>query len=182
MSHKFNFAIDSQDKCRPMPGSVIVGRKDTETVAHVALKLIGYMLFYRDRLRLEPRLHDDAIPFEPTLVQLDYELRPTLWVECGECSINKLDKLAVKCPEAELWVVKRSFDAAEELKVQMAKHELRKGRYGIVGLDPVMFDEVETLVRGRNEVMWLEGDFEEKKMQFDFNALWFDTEFTVLRH
>ena len=65
MSHKFNFAIDSQDRRRPMPGSVIVGRKDTETVAHVALKLIGYMLFYRDRLRLEPRLHDDAIaPFD----------------------------------------------------------------------------------------------------------------------
>ena len=45
-----------------------------------------------------------------------------------------------------------------------------------------MFDEVEGLVRGRNEIMWLEGDFEEKKMQFDFNGLWFDTEFTVLKH
>jgi hypothetical protein len=105
-----------------------------------------------------------------------------LWVECGECSINKLDKLAVKCPEAELWVVRRSFKSAEELKVQMAKHDLRKGRYGIVGLDAEMFDEIEGMVHGRNEVMWLEGDFVEKKMQFDFNGLWFDTEFTVLNH
>ena len=25
-------------------------------------------------------------------------------VECGECSISKLHKLAVKCPEAEIWI------------------------------------------------------------------------------
>ncbi len=182
MSHKFNFVIDSQDKRRPMPRTVIVGRKDTETMGHVALKLIGYMLFFRDRLRIEPRLPHDSIPYEPDLVQLDYELRPVLWVECGECSIAKLDKLSVKCPEAEIWVVKRSFQAAVDMKAQMVKHELRKERYGVVGLDAEMFDEVEGMVRGRNEVMWLEGDFEEKKMQFDFNGLWFDTEFTVLRH
>jgi hypothetical protein len=179
MSHKFSFTIDSQDRKRPMPRSVIIGRKENETVVHVALKLFGFMLFFRDRLRIEPRLHDDAIPFEPDLIQLDYEMRPQLWVECGECSLNKLDKLAVKCPEAELWAVRRSFGELDDLLVQMRKHDLRRGRYGLVGLDAEMFDEIIGLMGTRNNVMWLAGDFEEKTMQFDFNGLWFDAPFRV---
>ena len=81
MSAKYNFYFKSEDRQRPLPDKLILGQNDSETVTHVALKLLAYLLFYRERLQVELNLHSDQVPFTPDLVQLDYELRPKLWVE-----------------------------------------------------------------------------------------------------
>ncbi len=182
MSARYTFTLESQERRRPFPRKIIIAQNETETIAHVGLKFIAFLLFARERLQIEPRLHNENIPFVPDLVQFDYELRPALWVECGECSLAKLDKLAVKVPEAEIWAVRRSLEEAEHLRLAMEKHELRRGRYGIVGLDAAFFEEVCSHICERNSVTWMAGDFETPAMQFDFNGLWFDTPFTVLRH
>src|SRR5690348_18094507 len=94
MAGKFNFQLQSQDRRRDFPHKIILGQQETETVAHLALKFLGYLLFFRERLQIETNLNNAAIPFTPDLVQLDYEMRPQLWVECGECGVSKLHKLA----------------------------------------------------------------------------------------
>lgn len=181
MSSRFAFHVQSQDnRRRDLPERVFIGRKETETTKHVLLKFLGFVLFHRDRLQIETELHDDNIPFTPDLVQLDYTLRPALWVECGEVSVAKLDKLAVKVPESEIWVVKRSPAEAASLLHDMAKHDLRRKRYRIVAFDPEMFDEALASLVPRNEVFWVRGEFDPPHLQFDFNSLWFDSEFQVL--
>lgn len=181
MSGKYSFDLKSEERRRPLPGKIIVGQKENEGVKHVLLKFMAFVLFHRERLQIEPRLLDDNIPFEPDVIQLDYSLRPALWVECGECGVGKLHKLAVKVPDAEIWVVKRSPVDAENLFRAMAKEELRRDRYGIIGLDPAMFDEMCALLRPRNALVWFSGEFDPPRLQFDFNGLWFDTGFTVLK-
>jgi hypothetical protein len=181
MSGKYSFHLQSTDPRRDLPPRLIIGQRETETPAHVLLKLLGYLLFHRARLQIEPALHDDNIPFLPDLVQFDYTLRVALWVECGECSVQKLDRLAVKVPEAELWVLKRSPAEAEGLLRSMAKHELRRNRYHLAGFDPDMFAELEGLLRPRNELYWVAGTFDPPALQLDFNGLWFDAPFTVTR-
>jgi hypothetical protein len=84
-------------------------------------------------------------------------------------------------PDAEIWIVKRSPADAENLFRAMAKEELRRNRYGIIGLDPDMFDEMCALLRPRNELAWFGGEFDPPRLRFDFNGLWFDAAFTVLR-
>jgi hypothetical protein len=180
MSSRFAFHVQSRDRRRELPERVFIGRKETETTQHVLLKFLGFSLFHRPRLKIEAELHDDNIPFKPDLVQLDYTLRPALWVECGEVSAAKLDKLAVKVPEAEIWVVKRSPAEAESLLREMAKHDLRRNRYHLLAFDPEMFDEALSSLGSRNEVFWLLGEFSPPQMQFDFNGLWFDCSFRVL--
>lgn len=181
MSARFAFHVESQDnRRRDLPERVFIGRKETETTKHVLLKFLGFVLFHRERLQIETELHDDNIPFTPDLVQLDYTLRPALWVECGEVSVAKLDKLAVKVPEAEIWVVKRSPAEAESLLREMAKHRLRRNRYRIVAFEPDMFDEALASLAPRNEVFWLRGEFDPPNLQFEFNGLWFDCEFQVM--
>jgi hypothetical protein len=143
--------------------------------------MLAYVLFYRERLQIEGDVHNDSIPFRPDLVWLDYELRPRLWIECGECSVHKLNKLAVKVPDAEIWIVKRSVAQAEHLMAAMAKEELRRGRYQLLAFDAEMFDELCGLLRSRNEVVWFAGNCELARMQFEFNQLWFDAPFTLLR-
>jgi uncharacterized protein YaeQ len=178
MAGKFSFHLTSADRRRDLPGKIIIGQRESETPAHVLLKALGYLLFYRERLQIEPRLHDDNIPYEPDLVQFDYTLRAVLWVECGECPVQKLDRLAVKVPDAEIWVIKRSAAESEDLLRLMAKNELRRNRYHVIGLDADVFGELENLLRARNELYWVAGDFEPPRLQFDFNGLWFDTAFT----
>jgi len=181
MSGKYSFDLQSEERRRSLPGKIIVGQKENESVKHVMLKFMAYLLFYRERIQIEPRLPDDTIPFEPDIIQLDYSLRPSLWVECGDCGVGKLHKLAVKVPEAEIWIIKRSPADAEHLYRAMEKEELRRERYGLVGLDPAMFDEMCDLLAPRNQLTWFSGDFDPPHLQFDFNGLWFDTTFTVLR-
>lgn len=182
MAGKFSFHLASADKRRALPGKVIIGQHDTETTTHVLLKLLSFLLLFRERLQIEPRLHDDNIPYLPDLVQFDYTLRPSLWVECGDSGIEKLDRLAVKVPEAELWIVRRSGTEAEHLLRLMAKHGLRRNRYHLVGLDTGMIAEIEGLLRPRNEVFWVTGTFDPPQLQFEFNGLWFDAPFQVFRH
>jgi hypothetical protein len=181
MSGKYSFHLKSEERRRPLPNRIIVGQKETETVKHVMLKFMAFVLFYRERIQIEPRLLDDNIPFEPDVIQLDYSLRPSLWVECGECGVGKLHKLAVKVPDAEIWVIKRSLADVENLCRAMEKEELRRNRYGLIGLDSAMFDEMCGLLGPRNQLTWFSGAFDPPQLQFDFNGLWFDTTFTVLR-
>lgn len=181
MSGKYSFELRSSDRRRDLPHKILIGQAETETVRHVALKLLGYLLFHRDRLQVEVNLHNDSIPYVPDLVQLDYELRPVLWVECGECGLNKLDKLAVKVPEAEIWVLKASPLDVEQLVRQMTKGDLRRNRYQLIGFDPEMFTEVCGLIHSRNELFWVGGDFDPPRLQFDLNGLWFDAPFTLVR-
>ena len=181
MAGKFVFNLKSDDKRRRFPYKVLLGQQENETTKHILLKLLGYLIFFRERLQIEGNLHNDNIPFAPDLVQLDYELRPQLWIECGECSVSKLDKLAVKAPEAEIWVLKRSESEARSLLAAMKREQLRRERYTVLGFDAEMFDEMRELLRERNEVFWVSAEFEPPRLQLDFNGLWFDAPFTVTR-
>ena len=180
MTGKYSFDLKSEERRRALPSKIIVGRKENEEVKHVLLKFMAYVLFHRERLQIEPRLTDDNIPFEPDVIQLDYSLHPALWVECGECSVAKLHKLAVKIPDAEIWIIKHSLAEAESLYRAMEKEELRRDRYGLIGLDGGMFDEMCEMIKPRNQLTWFSGEFDPPQMQFEFNELWFDTTFDVL--
>ena len=181
MSGKYNFDLKSDERRHPLPPKIIVGRKENEGAKHVMLKFLAFVLFYRERLQIGQRLPDETFPFEPDVVQLDYLLRLSLWVDCGECTVHKLHKLAVKAPDAEIWIVKRSPADAQQLHAAMAKAELRRNRYGIVGLDAAMFDELCGLLAPRNALTWFAGEFDPPHLQFEFNGLWFDHTFTVLK-
>jgi uncharacterized protein YaeQ len=181
MSSKYSFTLQSENSRRLLPRKLIIGCQDTETTRHVLLKLLGYLLFHRERLLMEPRLEDDNIPYRPDLAEVDYQMRVRLWVECGECSVQKLNKLAVKVPEAELWVIKRSAFEVEELMHAMHKGRLRTDRYNLLALDHEMFDELRGTLATRNEVLWVRASFSPFLMQFDFNGLWFELEGRVFR-
>jgi hypothetical protein len=176
MSSKYSFTLQSGEPRSILPRKLIIGCQDTETTRHVLLKALGFLLFHRERLLMEPRLDDDNIPFRPDLVELDYQMRVRLWVECGECSVQKLDKLAVRVPESELWVIKRSKHEVEELMEGMRKGRLREDRYNLLALDHNVFDEVRGHLGTRNELFWVRGDLDPPLLQFDMNGLWYELE------
>jgi uncharacterized protein YaeQ len=175
---KFTFRLASKIANHPLPPKILVTQEPAEPLDHVLLKVLAYVLFYRDRLQIEPRLHDDNIPFIPDLVQLDFELRPALWIECGETPARKLDKLAVKVPQAEIWLMQRSPAALAAARGEMHRCGLRNDRYRLLALEAVMFDEALGLLRERNEIVLYRCDLAGGQVQFDFNGVWFEAEVT----
>jgi len=182
MSARHVFNLRSLERRRPLPVKILMVQRETETLTHILLKFFAYLLFHRERIQLEPSLDEAFLSYRPDIVQFDFEGRIALWVECGECPIEKLDRLAVKAPYGEIWVMKRSPEEAAALAQRMAREGLRKGRYGLIGLDPAMLDEVASLATARNDIVWHRGSFEPPGLQFEFNGLWFEAEFSVLRH
>ncbi len=181
MPTRFTFQLSSDNARLGLPYKVFFRQRDTETPTHILLKLLGYLMFFRERLQIEPRLPDENIPFEPDLVELDYTLRPVLWVECGECSVAKLDKLAVKAPEAELWVLKRCRGELEHLRQSMDKHKLRRDRYNLVGFEAAAFAEVLGALETRNELFWVGWQEDPHELHFDLNGLWYELPFRQIR-
>jgi uncharacterized protein YaeQ len=174
VSAKYSFRLSSEIKTHPLPGKILIGQHPLESSEDVILKLLARVIFSRDRLQLEPRYHDDNIPFVPSLLQLDYQLRPALWVECGDCPVAKIDKLAVKAHEAEIWIVLRSAQAVERLVHEMAKHDLRRNRYHLLGFDEAMVEEMNSLLTASNTLSLFHLNLREPMIQFEFNGLWFD--------
>ncbi|HRI12173.1 MAG TPA: YaeQ family protein [Verrucomicrobiota bacterium] len=169
MAAKFTFQCSSDDRRRPLPHKILFGLGVNETARHVILKFVAWVLFFRERLMIETDVQNDSIPFVPDLCQLGYDMRPTLWIECGECSVTKLNKLAVKCPEAALWIVKGTRAEAETLMRLMTKEELRRNRYELLVLDSGMVEELLGLTHERNTFHLFRADFEDRQLQFEFN-------------
>lgn len=182
MNGRFRFDLTSEDYRRLLPEKVIIGMKSTETEAHVLLKCLGFVLLYRERLEIEKKLPQDAIQFVPDLVQLDFQLQPVFWGECGDCSVDKLNRLAVKAPEAEIWVIKKCYAEAEQLMQLMQKRGLRTGRYHVVALESDFMEELLGLLKGKNRLHFMAADFEPPALQIEFNGLWFDVPFRYWTH
>lgn len=155
---------------------------------HISLKLLAYILFYRDRLQVETEVPDEGIPFIPDLVELGYDLRPRLWIECGDCGTGKLHKVAVKCSEAEIWCLKRTSAESDGLIRNLSKDGIRKGRIGIISFETGFFDELCQCMQERNQLNWYRGGFtgqnglEIPGMQFELNNIWFESDFAVTRY
>jgi hypothetical protein len=179
VSAKYSFRLSSEIKTHPLPGKILIGQGLLETAESVFLKLLARVVFSRERLQLDPRLHDENIPFNPSLVQLDYEMRPALWIECGECPVTRINKLAVKAHEAEIWIVLGSTTAVADLTREMAKHGLRRNRYHLLGFEESLIEELKSLLRSSNTFTLFHLNLLQPNIQFEFNELWFDSNFVT---
>jgi hypothetical protein len=181
MTAKFTFTLASSKKNSRLPHKLLIAQDSLDSVADVALKLLSYLIFFRERLQLETDLHLLHLPFVPNLVQLDYSLNPVFWVECGECEIKRLKKLAVKIPDAEIWIVLGNADLAEELIRKMKKAKLRPNRYSILAFDADMFIEFCSLLHTRSTLFWHTRLWDPPNLQFELDTVWFDAPFSVTR-
>lgn len=181
LSAKFTFRLTSNLRNHPLPAKILIAQQPVEPLDHVLLKLLAFVVFQRDRLQLQPRLHDDNVPYVPDLLQLDFTLRPVLWVDCGDVSVARLDKLAVKTPWAEIWAVTRSRQHLDVLAGEMTRLNLRRNRYRLLAFDGGMFEEMLRLLNERNELALYGASLETGELQLDFNGLWFEGTMAVER-
>jgi uncharacterized protein YaeQ len=174
LSTKLTFALGSDEKNRKLPSKIVVSQSQNETLDHVLLKALAFVIFHNDRLRLEVDLELPGVPFVPDLVALALDGRPELWIECGEVSLHKLEKLTLKLNDTDLWIVKKSAGEVSKT-VELARRNIKRlGRLRLLTFDPGFIPELLALASGSNSlhlVKLVPGEM----MQLVFNNLWFET-------
>jgi hypothetical protein len=155
-----------------LPAQLTLLGRQTEQPTHLLLKLLAFLMLFRDRLQLEPPRPRDDLRFRPDLLELNDTGDPLLWVECGECSLAKLARLAPHVPGAEIWVFKASVGEARELRRRMAAAEIPTGRHRILGFERRAFREVLGELRPQNELCWLGQRRDPVGVEFELNGLW----------
>ena len=71
----------------------VLGADPSELPWHIALKLLGLLLFFDPGLQVEQGL---GWHYKPDLLSLDAEGRVRLWIDCGNISVRKVDRVANK--------------------------------------------------------------------------------------
>jgi hypothetical protein len=142
-----------------------------EKLDHLAMKLAAFVMFFP----LAPIV--DPSPDHPSLAGLD--LKPDLlsvneggdirlWLECGEASINKLDKVSRRLGQARIVVITASIHKANQLRKTLEKDVRHGARIEIWTWQPGDF---ETWLKAMGEKVEIFGDAHEKSFNLVVNGV-----------
>ncbi len=114
---------------------LILAPQPQETLEHLALKLAAYLLFwaYDPKVELSPKHPALAQQeFRPDLIALDEAGEVRLWVECGNVTLHKLDKLIRRYPAARLCVLKATEAEGKRLRNDLREQVPRQERVEVL--------------------------------------------------
>lgn len=98
---------------------ILLVAKPEEKLDHLAMKLAACAMFLPLSPIVEPSSdHPSLYGFDirPDVMALDEGGGIKLWLECGEVSINKLDKVVRRLPETRVIVLKSMMRQAQQLR------------------------------------------------------------------
>lgn len=129
---------------------LVLGAWTGEKTWHVVLKLLGYVLFYEQRPRIEAGI---GWHFKPDLVSLDDRGAVALWVDCGNIAPRKIDRVATKVGEPDrFFILKRRRQEAELLRRLLDGRIKHPGRVHLIAFDDGFVDELSTRLDGTNRL------------------------------
>ncbi len=109
---------------------VILVAKPEEKADHLAMKLAAFAMFLPLGPVVSPAMDHPGLAgleIRPDVCAFNDAGEVSLWVECGEVSINKLDKLTRRLPETRIVVIKAQMRQAKQLRESLTD-EVRHGK------------------------------------------------------
>lgn len=128
----------------------VIEQAPSEVSWHIALKLLGYILYFDRKPQIE---QDVGQHYRPDLFSWDeFHQNVSLWIDCGNIAVKKIDKVATKMGKSGEFVILRrtEFDAKNlSDRIQKIKHP---ERVTIISFEDRFVDQVADLIEGTNEV------------------------------
>lgn len=90
-----------------------------ESMRHVLMKLLGYLVCYHDELRIEMSAQQH---YKPDLLRLNERGDPLQWIDCGQTTLRKLDRISQRNHETMIDIIKAT---PGELKLYKAQADRR---------------------------------------------------------
>ena len=148
---------------------LILAPKPEEKVDHLALKLAGFLMFLPMGPVVEPSSDHPSLfgyDVKPDVMAMDAGGDILLWLECGEVSINKLDKVSRRLVRGRIVVLKKSLREAKQLRERMGD-EVRQSQRVEVWTWPA--GEFERWVGAMQEKTEIFGEAHEKSFNLVVN-------------
>lgn len=131
---------------------IVLESRPGEGLPHIVLKILAMALFHDPRLQIEPTM-DDSDRYKPDLLVRQDDYRPKLWVECGQCRVQKLDKITFKHYDAKVMLLKRTAREAREI-LERCRGTVRKlESIEFIGFDNNFVDNAATALSGKNDIV-----------------------------
>lgn len=147
---------------------VLVPRPE-EKLDHLALKLAAYAMMLPLEPIVDPSVNHPALrdfDLKPDLLALNMAGEIVLWLECGEVSINKLDKVIRRLPDCRVVVLKPNKHKALQQREMVAEHIRQADRVEIWAWPDDTFKEWEGAVEEKIEIF---GEAHEKSLNLVIN-------------
>jgi uncharacterized protein YaeQ len=140
-----------------------------ESNQHVMMKLLSYILFYHPELRIEMSIGQH---YKPDLVRLNEANEPVQWVDCGQTSLKKLDKISQKNRLTYIDIVKKSHGELVAYRAQALTRLAQPERVRYWTFDAGFVDELaERLVQRHDLVATLPAGLEHLYLLIDGQEL-----------
>jgi uncharacterized protein YaeQ len=110
-------------------GKVILAGRPEETAEHLALKLAAVAMFLPGDPIVDPSPDHPALDgyeVRPDVCVLDDGGQIKAWIECGEVSINKIDKISRRLTGARIVVLKSQRHQALKMRAVL-QDQIRQG-------------------------------------------------------
>jgi len=142
---KYTFNIHAEH----IPPKLVLEQMKGEAEAHIILKLLSYLIFYRQGMKIEHRVEQH---FKPDLVVEGANFQPVLWVDCGNTAIRKLDKVATKNHNCDIYIVKENSRQLDAYFQKAKKRVKRIERVRFICFDDGFVAALVNRLRRTNEV------------------------------
>ncbi|MEM1182939.1 MAG: YaeQ family protein [Acidobacteriota bacterium] len=151
----FRLALDTADGQR-FEEKLVLGAWTGEKTWHLVLKLLAYVLFYEQRPRIEEGI---GWHFKPDLVTLDDRGAVALWVDCGNISPRKIERVATKVGgPGRFFILKRQRREAERLRKLLDGKIKHPDRVHLLAFDVGVVDALGEALDGTNRLSVRRGE------------------------
>lgn len=146
---KFTFTVTKTD-AGTEPEKFVVKMAPSEVSWHIALKLLGYLLFFERKPQIE---QDVGQHYRPDLFAWDeFQRNVSLWIDCGNIAVKKIDKIATKMGKTgEFYILRRTKHDAERLRDQI-RNIKHPERVKIITFDDGIVDKIAELIQSTNHI------------------------------
>jgi uncharacterized protein YaeQ len=128
-----------------------------EGMPHIVMKLLAMALFHDPALLVEPTMDDDD-RYKPDLLIRSDDFRPKLWVECGQCRVQKLDKITFRHYDAKVVMLKRTVREARDILERCRGTVRRLNAIEFIGFDAGFVERIADTLTGKNDVIAIISD------------------------
>ncbi|MFV0347218.1 MAG: YaeQ family protein [Halodesulfovibrio sp.] len=141
-------ARDARDASE-MRTKLVLRAAPGEVAWHIALKVLGYLLF----MEYEPRIEEGiGWHYKPDLVSLDAEGRLRLWVDCGNIAVRKIDRVAQKVGADVPFIILRRTQRDAQLLAQSLDKMRFPERVHILSFDKGFVDALAEALDATNHI------------------------------
>ncbi len=166
MIEKFTFDIVAPRIKRKL----ILVKNDSERREHVVLKLLAYLLFYDERLKIEPDL---GMHYRPDLAVEGEHGVPEVWIDCGQIALEKAEKLSRKLRSTRLIFIKESIQELQRFKATVDKKVEHAARIEYLAFDSGVIADIALQLGRSNE--WTLYEVDEHTIGITFGDNVFET-------